>query len=209
MRWGAPILKSYVTWLWCSGIGASRRIAQFMQSISWSVSMWQQATSRNTSTTWAINWQLNRGVFKVLQQRLSVDLFALLEMHNSGCFLQLETRHKSGSDRLKLGSSPSSHFPAICSGGFRKIMEQKVPFTLLVAPVWSAQPWYSLFLSIVDWSPTHSPELAGSSENQLHLVGKCNHMTLATWHLSRMAWKVEVYHMNLPTSSVHRGENPP
>lgn len=155
------------------------------------------------------DWMLNKQIFNSIQQRFgpfSMDLFASFRNTQLKVFFSWKPDPMATAVDT-LAQEWRHHRPylfppfALVGRALQKIKEEKVPFALLVAPVWPAQLWHSLLLSMLINHPQILPNrrnLLSNPQNRIHPMVECNHMTLAAWPVSGMDWRVKDFRRLFP-----------
>jgi len=162
------------------------------------------------------DWKLNPSLFQCLLQAwgpLEIDLFA------SRLTYQLEQYVSWRPDPQALFTDAFSldwnkyrayAFPpfALIGRCLQQIRRQKVTYLVLVAPVWTSQPWYPLLLDLCIDFPILLP-----ARNDLLSQGPNNHpldqLQLAGWLLSTQVSKRQEFLTKLEKSSWQLGEKTP
>ena len=90
----------------------------------------------------------------------------------------------------------------------RKLLDQRVPCLVLIAPVWKSQSWCSLLLNLCIASPVLLPKRPGllARQEEIHLL---SHLQLAGWLLSADPTLRQAFLKVCKTCSLPPGERVP
>jgi hypothetical protein len=163
----------------------------------------------------ASDWKLHTEIFSLLKSLsgpLQIDLFANRLNHQLPRYYSWRPDPLAEAvDALQQSWSvgPLYAFPPFCliAKSLAKIRED-IADVLIITPVWPAQPWYPLLLSMSVDPPVllpPLPDLILAPDGQPHPLVENLSMNLAAWHVSGETWRQEAYHNQLQTSCLPHG----
>ena len=200
-------------WDWC----LHKNVTIHAEHIPGRVNVIADHESRHMTDT--SDWQLNKRIFRSLQQKFgpfTVDLFASFRNTQLKTFFSWKPDPRAAAVDA-LAQEWKHHNPymfppfALIGRALQKVKQEKLQFALLIAPIWPAQPWYSLLLSMLISHPIVLPDrqdLLTNLQNETHPMIECKHMILAAWPLSGVDLKIKSFQKTLLRSYVPLGENP-
>ncbi|PFX11520.1 Retrovirus-related Pol polyprotein from transposon opus [Stylophora pistillata] len=162
------------------------------------------------------DWKLNSALFRQLLQAwgtLELDLFASRLTYQLDQFVSWRPDPQAlFTDAFTLDWSKfrAYAFPpfALIGHCLQQVRRQKVPYIVLVAPVWMSQPWYPLLLDLCIDFPLLFP-LRKDLLSQGPYIHPLDNLQLAGWLLSTEVSRRQEFLNNLGISSWHpRGRTP-
>ena len=90
----------------------------------------------------------------------------------------------------------------------QKVCREQTRSLLLIAPIWPAQIWYPLLLSMLSNNPVilpSSPDLLLNPQQEQHPLILNGHLTLAAWPISGICSLTREFHRRVQTSSASPG----
>ena len=165
------------------------------------------------------DWMLDPAIFMQLQRRFgpfSIDLFASYQNAQIPQFYSWKPSPNAlAVDALAQHwnhfSLPYAFPPfALIGRCLQKIIKDKVPHVLIIAPVWPAQHWYPLMLQMLSDYPLLLPsqmDLIRNPHSQCHPLIQERHMRLGAWPVSGVHCQVANFQKTLSQSTVHLGES--
>lgn len=89
-----------------------------------------------------------------------------------------------------------------------KVRREQSESLLLIAPIWPAQVWYPLLLSMLNNDPVtlpFSPDLLPNPQQEQHPLILNHHLALAAWPISGIPSQTRAYHRRVQISSASHG----
>ena len=197
-------------WDWCM----KRQITIHAEHLPGKLNVLADYESRHLSD--CSDWKLNPETFLQLNARIgpfTIDLFA------SHWNKQVNRFFSWRPDPLALAVDALAHswgqehpyaFPpfALIGRCLQKVPREQTRSLLLIAPIWPAQIWHPLLLSMLSNNPVilpSSPDLLLNPQQEQHLLILNGHLTLAAWPISRTCSLTREFHRRVQTSSASPG----
>jgi hypothetical protein len=184
-------------WDWCS----TRDITLSAEHIPGVDNMAADWESRHVTD--ASDWQLNQDIFRQLQARLGtadVDLFASRLNHQIHRYVSWRSdplAWATDAFQIRWTELNAYLFPPFSLIGrcLAKIRKDKATVTI-VAPIWQAQPWYPLLLTMAVHNPIKLPpshDLLRSPQGEIHPLVVAKSLHMAAWRVSGNVQKLKRY----------------
>lgn len=165
------------------------------------------------------DWKLDPSVFQQVNKIfgcLTIDLFAAT--WNAQLLLFFSWKLDPEATAVDALAQPwADHSPyafppfALVGRCLQKLCREEVKFAVVIAPVWRAQHWFPVLLSLLVYLPlalTDHPHLLNCQQDPHPLVLN-SHLHLAAWPVSGVPSQREAFQKRLVTSSVPHGGRAP
>ena len=157
-------------------------------------------------------WMLNKGVFRWLMEMMGpcrLDLFATRLNHQLDHYVSWRPdpfAQATDAFQILWRDQDAYAFPpfALIGKCLQKVRNERASL-LLIAPTWSAQPWYPVLLDLLVGHPLLLPRRADLLRDPFNRLHPLKDLQLAAWRISGDSTQTKEYQQSLPSSSLLDG----
>lgn len=197
-------------WLWC----IKRNITLSVYHIPGKMNSHADSLSRQKLNS-DMEWHLNRTIFNKIMENYgncTVDLFASSQNHQIIPYVSYLPDDKAlaiNAFSINWANYFSYIFPPFsCYGVILQKLEEEQADAVMIAPIFSTQPWFPKLLQLTSEPPMILPRSNNlltqpNSSSRVHPLGK---MYIGVFRVSGKKYVTEAYHQSLPTLSCLPGD---